>query len=504
MKVLEVQSFHEGIERNLTLLERLEKEMKAIEKTVKSFSDLDDSFKGEAGEVIRAFYRSCHLPLLTFFRNFKDQFADTLTSMEQALSTLEPNTAGYIHEEFLEGEVEQGLTTFGQITGELTDETNAALTTVSDIVALPPLNDGEVQQGILQGKDRRDETLQLLNEFDSRQKAALQLPGESLEKIALWVEDLEGLVKDGLTDADFPAEVWAAYAATAPLKTALEGGEEAEGKTMKDRAAAAKKVNTAVTGAIASFRMFTAGQTGGLKITKVKDSKTGKTQYRMNVTKDAMSKLGVKVEPGSPAYKELMKGLPKDSSKWTVRQKEIAASRMAVLKYNTKKPGDTGWSKAGKEALKNAPALEYWNNKATNLEKVKTVGKATLTGAGKAFKDIVDVKGLKKAGPMQIGGKVLAPIGAVLNYKYNYDTAKKDGLSGSEAKIRAGFDTAIDTAVSGGIQTGLTALGTAFIPIPGVGTAVGVTLGLLVNSWLTKKSKNTGKSRMDKIKSWFH
>lgn len=503
MKVLDVQPFHEGIKDSLNTLDTVLKQVHSIEQSVKTFTELDDSFKGEGGETIRSFYRSCHLPFLTYFKTFEESFSSVLKEMDNALTSLEPCSPGLIREEFLENTVEKGLTSFGQLAGSLTDETNIKMTAVSDIVSLPPLDDSDVQNGIQTAKRRRDKTINELNEFDRNQKASLKPLAEDIEKMNLWVSDLKGMMEDGLTDIHFPADVWAAYTVVSPLTTDIKKKDES-GKAFKDSVTMAKRADTAINGGITSFKMFLAGQNGGLSITKIKDSKTGKYLYRLNASMDALKKLGVDVEPNSQAYKELMKGLPKDPAKWTVRQKEIAAARMATLKFYTKKPGSNGWSAAGKDALKNAAPLEYWNDKASAGEKAKTVGKAAIKGAGKSFKDIVDFKGMREATPLKIAGKALAPVGAILNFSSNYDVAKKDGLDNGTATLRATRDTAIDTAVSGAIQAGATAAGTALIPIPGVGTAAGVLAGLTINYLITKKDKKSGKSIMDHVKGWFN
>ena len=89
--------------------------------------------------------------------------------MESSLQSLEPDPAGYIRQEFLEGELEQGLTLIGNLTEALTNEANSIMDSVSDIVALPHLDDSAVQEGVITSKKKRDDTVQKLNEFDYSQ-----------------------------------------------------------------------------------------------------------------------------------------------------------------------------------------------------------------------------------------------------------------------------------------------------------------------------------------------
>lgn len=67
MKVLDARNFHEGVSRNMTMLTRLETEMKTIETAIEGLTQLEESLKGQGGNAIRAFYRDCHLPFLQFF-----------------------------------------------------------------------------------------------------------------------------------------------------------------------------------------------------------------------------------------------------------------------------------------------------------------------------------------------------------------------------------------------------------------------------------------------------
>ncbi|SES45104.1 Novel toxin 15 [Psychrobacillus sp. OK032] len=125
--------------------------------------------KGAGGNAIRSFYREWHMPFLQFFRMFSHNFNQVLQQMEVALHSFEPDSAGYILERFLEGELEEGLTLIGQLTASLTDETNCIMDQVSDIVSLPHLDDSGVQEGVINSKKKRNDTVTGLNVFDATQ-----------------------------------------------------------------------------------------------------------------------------------------------------------------------------------------------------------------------------------------------------------------------------------------------------------------------------------------------
>lgn len=495
MKVLDVSPFHEGLQRNITMLGRLETEMRSIETSIEGLVALEDSLKGQGGNAIRAFYNDCHLPFLQFFSTFKMSFHNILTQMKSALDSLEPATNGYIRQSFLEGEVENGLTEISQVTSNLTDESNDIMNQVSDIVALPNLDDSGVQDGVNNAKKKRDNTVTDLNEFDSTQNNALDQIESDLLTMNIWLLEIEGMMNDGLSDINFDSGQWADYSSSNPLKTQLDsrlseienvdakGKEEEPGDissanpTIMELKVWQENLLRAATGAIAGtsgFALFRAGLNKGITTSSHYDNRRNVNSYRINASGQALKRLGLATDkPG------------------------------AILKFATQKPGQTGWSSLGDDALKKHPTLAYWNNSATKAQKAKTIGTAALKGTGEAFTDLVNLKGVVTGGVLNGATKSLGIAGAGLSYYSNYTIAKDAGLSNSEAAGRATVDTAIDVAVAGAIQVGFTAAGTALIPIPGVGTVVGALAGIGANLLLNSKF-GMKKTPMEFLKGWFH
>ncbi|WP_082786616.1 T7SS effector LXG polymorphic toxin [Sporosarcina psychrophila] len=221
MKVVDVSPFHDGLRRNNTMLNRLENEMNAIETAVEGLVAMEDSLKGQGGDAIRAFYAECHQPFLQFFMTFKSIYVNVLTQMDSALDALEPDANGFIRETFLEGEVEAGLTEISQLTSSLTDEANDIMNQVADIVALPHLNDSDVQEGVRDARRKRDHTIADLYEFDANQTRALITIENDLKTMETWLSDIEGLFTDGVTAIDFPMDKWAALSSKNTLQTDL-------------------------------------------------------------------------------------------------------------------------------------------------------------------------------------------------------------------------------------------------------------------------------------------
>ncbi|EMR06545.1 transposase protein [Bhargavaea cecembensis DSE10] len=221
MKVLDVTPFEERLERNKDTLNRLESEMTLIMDSVRELVQLNEALKGQGGDTIRRFYQECHLPFLEYFLLFKENFYSTLAGIESATDALEPAPNGYIDEGFIESEVENGLNQIARISSNLTDETNAIMDQVADIVSLPHLDDSQVQEGVLDARREKNQTVSDLNEFDATQTNRLMPVSDQLQAMEQWIAQIESLFQSGLTGVDFPAEQWAAVAARSPLQLGL-------------------------------------------------------------------------------------------------------------------------------------------------------------------------------------------------------------------------------------------------------------------------------------------
>ncbi|MER2008964.1 MAG: LXG domain-containing protein [Psychrobacillus sp.] len=493
MKVLDVDLLQTGIQNNVDMLTRLEEEMKVIETSITGLVELDHSLTGEGGAAIRSFYNDCHLPFHKYFLQFNQDFQTKLSQVKSALDSLEPDYAGHIQESFLEGEVEEGLVVISNTTSNLTDESNAIMDGVADIVALPHLDDSEVQQGVTDSRKKKDLTVENLHEFDSTQTTSLSSVESNLKTLDTWLHEMEGLMKSGLSDIHFPAEEWAQYTATDPILRDMSTSVNDPGAVAdKDASGEAGKVsedsdfdkfndslgyygnaNTIAKDAKSGFLMWMATRNGELSSDlRFYVPQKGGTSYRIYASPLAMGVLGFPNQSGG------------------------------MLKYAGRKPGQSGWSPQGEMVLEKHPHLRYWGENTTLAEKGKTIGSATLRGAGEGFKDVFDLRGIAQNGLVRGATKAVAPITAGLSYYDNYSTAKENGSSDGAAHVRAVGETAADVAIGSAIQVGLTAAGTALIPIPGLGTFLGAAAGVGVNMLLNAKGKDD-ESVMDKLKGLF-
>ncbi|WP_163581069.1 T7SS effector LXG polymorphic toxin [Gracilibacillus saliphilus] len=242
----------------------------------------------------------------------------------------------------------------------------------------------------------------------------------------------------------------------------------------------------AITGSVSSWTIAKAAKDNGLSVTEY--MKNGKKVYRINATEDALRSLGV--EPDKHANRAL-------------QQSGKSGTAKAPLNYYHNSQGNQVYSSVGKDVINNNRAMMAYNDKATTAVKWKNVGKAAGAGALDSIKDL-NPNGILNNGLIKGATKAGGIFTAGLTAYSNYNDAKADGLTGGKAVGRAAVDTTIDTVVGGSVQLAFTAAGTAFIPIPGVGTLVGAGFGILANGLLNRGFGKSGKSVMDRVKDGFH
>lgn len=221
MKTLDVNLLQDGLQRNMAMLERLETEVSNISDSIKGLVAMEEALKGAGGSAIRNFYSEVHLPFLNFFLVFAERFKQQLQHIEAALTSLEPDTAGHILEQFLEGELEQGLTQIGTLTERFTNDANSIMETVSDIVALPPLDDSEVQEGVQNSKKKRDNTITDLHQFDTSQTTSLSTVEQNLQELGLWIVLMDGMFGAGVKVTSFQSNQWKAITFGSGIRTEL-------------------------------------------------------------------------------------------------------------------------------------------------------------------------------------------------------------------------------------------------------------------------------------------
>ncbi|MED1601772.1 T7SS effector LXG polymorphic toxin [Alkalihalophilus marmarensis] len=193
MKALDVTDVHNGIEEIQAKIEVHIEQLAQIEAVITAIVGLSDSLKGEGGTAIRRFYQEGHLPFLTFLKLSLTQYNKVLFQMKTSLHSLEPAANGRIQESFLEGDLEQGLRQVELVTANLTNETNAAMQTVSDLVTLPLIRDDEVKHYVQKARQGKDHTIEHLHQFDYEQVSSLESVEADVNLMERYVQELQAM-----------------------------------------------------------------------------------------------------------------------------------------------------------------------------------------------------------------------------------------------------------------------------------------------------------------------
>src|SRR5699024_9368414 len=113
--------------------------------------------RGQGGEAIRAFYRDAHEPFLVLFHQFLIDYSNLLKDMKEAVGTFESNSSGYVNQEFLETDVDEGFAKVEKTATELTDDANEILADVEEIVSVKRIDESEVVEDVQRGKEKAKE-----------------------------------------------------------------------------------------------------------------------------------------------------------------------------------------------------------------------------------------------------------------------------------------------------------------------------------------------------------
>ncbi|MFC0190096.1 LXG domain-containing protein [Fictibacillus aquaticus] len=196
MKTLDASSLISGIDNILNKLAVQSEKMQQIEEAVRGLTELGESLKGNGGDAIKSFYQECHLPFLSYYQIMTADYIMALNGIVSSLQGFEPARNGFIKESFLLNEVEDGLQKIKRVTENLTNETNAVLSSVQDIVSLPELDDWTVVQEVSTAKKDKDLTVQILHEFDSQQTNELVSVSNHVHNMNSYVTQISSMFQN--------------------------------------------------------------------------------------------------------------------------------------------------------------------------------------------------------------------------------------------------------------------------------------------------------------------
>ncbi|MCU9613233.1 LXG domain-containing protein [Caldibacillus lycopersici] len=197
MKVLDVNNLFSSVDYTVSEIGKVQSQLTTVLKAVDGIISLEGSLDGKGGLAIRSFYTESHLPFLKFFFDLLEEYKQTLQNLKQAVSSYEPETSGYVKQDFLDGAAENGLNHAKNITDGLTDDANAVINSVSDIVSLPQLNQSELINQVQNGKRELTTTIDNLYTLDSKQTSALSSIHQDTLTMKNYISDIQSKFSTG-------------------------------------------------------------------------------------------------------------------------------------------------------------------------------------------------------------------------------------------------------------------------------------------------------------------
>ncbi|WP_159457863.1 ribonuclease YeeF family protein [Virgibacillus dakarensis] len=197
MKILDAEHLHKGIDNIKNEIPDFQNQISGVQQAVNGIVSLNDTLKGEGGEAIRTFYEQCHQPFLIYMQHFLTDYEELFDQVKEAVLSFEPNEKAMIREEFLEDDVTSGLEKVEDVTVNLTDEANAIMDSIRDIVALPKMDDEEFLHNVQRGKKKTKETVEGLYDLDDSQTSALESVEKQLETMKGYITDIQAVFTNG-------------------------------------------------------------------------------------------------------------------------------------------------------------------------------------------------------------------------------------------------------------------------------------------------------------------
>nr|WP_280524857.1 T7SS effector LXG polymorphic toxin [Rummeliibacillus suwonensis] len=196
-KVLDVAGLQNGIEKTLKSLKNKQTEMAEIQKAVQGILALEDAFKGQSGDAIRAYYQEVHLPFISYYQAFIADYERQLKAMDHELQKLESAENGRIDEAFLTEDLKNSLQNTANRTITLTDEANQTILSIQDIVATPSLNDVSFLEEVTDAQKQIQTTVEKVHRFDYNQSKALEELSNDVSNMQNYIDGIQAQMKSG-------------------------------------------------------------------------------------------------------------------------------------------------------------------------------------------------------------------------------------------------------------------------------------------------------------------
>lgn len=124
MKILDVQAFEQAVTDTQRALKEKAEQIADLQQAIDAFVNMEDAFKGKAGNAIRGYFRDFHQPFLMYLQSFLARYNGQLNQILKELSAFEPDPNGYIQEAFIQDSVIPALKKLENTVGHLLEDAN--------------------------------------------------------------------------------------------------------------------------------------------------------------------------------------------------------------------------------------------------------------------------------------------------------------------------------------------------------------------------------------------
>lgn len=191
MRVLDVSNLHASLDETIQAINEKIEGLETIEKSMAELVNLDRSFTGKGPNAIKSYYQSCHQPFLFKLKQILVSYQLKLQTCKEQVSSYEPNHTGFIHDDFLQGELTNRLTEVQNYTNDVTADANQFISNVLDIVHVKLLDDTEVNQQVEQAKQSINKTVTKLEDFDAESTSSLDELTVDLQVLTAYIEEMD-------------------------------------------------------------------------------------------------------------------------------------------------------------------------------------------------------------------------------------------------------------------------------------------------------------------------
>lgn len=484
MKVLNVNEVLSELDASIKKKKEEKKQILDLRDSLNKISDSKEFIDGKMGNAIREHFTVLHIPAVLLINQFLEQYTKQLNKIKDSILNYEDKN-GFINQEFIEHDVEQGIKKIERMTDELIEDINQDFNGVRDLVSASPLVTSSIHYSIETTRLHNKTTIEDLNELDQQSVKELKKSLEDLQNISSFIKKIKTWSSKGMViNENTITEINNYFAKNDTLNELIDSAVELS----------VEQGDSTVIGDVADWLDKMGKFKGGTEILKATGASAVLLSKALTLEKSGNGKFKIRAHPDwkqnsqgkyNSKLAEIIHGILKKGSnssvsfiqnyfsKFNNAPSRVLRSLIGIKPHlNTVSYKDLLGSKVAKYS--EAALADY---KVMSYDIKATLGQ---------FKDVNQVKALVKKVPgVGTAFSFLTNAGELVSdknkHKSNYEKAGR-------AAAGIGLDAGTAALIGAGAALG------SFIPGPGtvIGGAVGAAVGIAASFALEDKVKDVG------------